>query len=148
MSGTDSLPLTLCAAAAALAPAGTRSRVSAAGTWRARARRVPAALTSARTQVGGRAAAGTRRARAHGIPAALTPAATSDLFAGPEFSSVFGSFQAFLCLGAALGSWGAGKIFDVTGCYTLALWLAFAAALAAPTLMWFAAPSRPKRPRS
>jgi MFS family permease len=80
--------------------------------------------------------------------AALTPAATSDLFAGPEFSSVFGSFQAFLCLGAALGSWGAGKIFDVTGRYTLALWLAFAAALAAPTLMWFAAPSRPKRPRS
>jgi MFS family permease len=77
--------------------------------------------------------------------AALTPAATSDLFAGPGFSSIFGSLQVLLCLGAALGSWGAGKIFDVTGSYTLALWLAFAGSLAAPTLMWLAAPSRPKR---
>ena len=78
--------------------------------------------------------------------AALTPAATSDLFAGPGFSSIFGSLQVFLCLGAALGSWGAGKIFDLTGRYTLALWLALMASLAAPTLMWLAAPSRPKRP--
>jgi predicted MFS family arabinose efflux permease len=77
--------------------------------------------------------------------AALTPAATSDLFAGPGFSSIFGSFQTVLAVGAALGAWGAGRIFDVTGSYTLALWLAFTASLAAPTLMWFAAPSRPKR---
>ena len=77
--------------------------------------------------------------------AALTPAATSDIFAGPGFSSIFGSLQVLLCLGAALGSWGAGKIFDVTGTYTLALWLAFAGSLAAPTLMWLAAPSRPNR---
>jgi predicted MFS family arabinose efflux permease len=77
--------------------------------------------------------------------AALTPAATSDIFAGPGFPSIFGSLQVLLCLGAAAGSWGAGKIFDVTGGYALALWLAFAGALAAPTLMWLAAPSRPRR---
>jgi len=77
--------------------------------------------------------------------AVLTPAATSDLFTGPGFSSIFGSFQLVLCLGAALGSWGAGKIFDVTGSYTLALWLALGGSLAAPTLMWLAAPTRPKR---
>ncbi len=74
--------------------------------------------------------------------AALTPAATSDLFAGPGFSSIFGSLQAVLCLGAAVGAWSAGKAFDLTGSYALALWLALAGSVAAPTLMWLAAPSR------
>ncbi len=74
--------------------------------------------------------------------AALTPAATSDLFAGPGFSTIFGTFQTILAVGAAGGAWLAGKIFDVTGSYTLALWLALAGSLAAPTLMWLAGPSR------
>ena len=80
--------------------------------------------------------------------AVLIPAATSDLFAGPGFASIFGSLQAVLCLGAALGAWGAGKIFDVTGSYTFALWIAFVGSLASPTLMWLAGPSRPQRPAS
>ena len=77
--------------------------------------------------------------------AVLIPAATSDLFAGPGFASIFGSLQAVLAVGAALGAWAAGQIFDVTGTYTLALWLAFAVSLASPALMWLAAPSRPRR---
>ncbi|HTX54425.1 MAG TPA: MFS transporter [Candidatus Baltobacteraceae bacterium] len=77
--------------------------------------------------------------------AALTPAATSDLFAGPGFSTIFGTFQTILAVGAAGGAWLAGKIFDVTGSYSLALWLALAGSLAAPALMWLAAPSRALR---
>ncbi len=80
--------------------------------------------------------------------AVLIPAATSDLFAGPAFASIFGSLQALLCLGAALGAWGAGKIFDVTGSYALALWLTLLGSLASLTLMWLAGPSRPQRPIS
>jgi len=75
--------------------------------------------------------------------APLTPAAASDLFAGPGFSTIFGSLHTLLCVGAAVGSWGAGKIFDLTGSYAVALWVAAACALIAPTLMWVAAPSRP-----
>jgi len=75
--------------------------------------------------------------------APLTPAATSDLFGGPGYSLIFGSLHFLLCLGAAVGSWGAGRIFDGTGSYAGALWVALAAALTAPALMWVAAPRRP-----
>jgi MFS family permease len=77
--------------------------------------------------------------------AVLIPAATSDLFAGPGFASIFGSLQAVLAVGAALGAWAAGKTFDLTGSYGFALWLAFAVSLASPALMWLAAPSRSYR---
>jgi MFS family permease len=75
--------------------------------------------------------------------APLTPAAASDLFGGPGYSIIFGSLHFMLCVGAATGSWGAGKIFDATGSYRWALWAALVAALVAPTLMWVAAPRRP-----
>jgi MFS family permease len=75
--------------------------------------------------------------------APLTPAAASDMFGGPGYSIIFGSLHFLLCVGAATGSWGAGKIFDWTGSYTWALWAALVAALTAPTLMWVAAPRRP-----
>lgn len=78
--------------------------------------------------------------------APLTPAAASDLFGGPGYSIIFGSLHFMLCLGAATGSWGAGKIFDWTGSYAWALWAALAAAITAPTLMWVAAPRRPHPP--
>jgi MFS family permease len=80
--------------------------------------------------------------------ALLTPAAASDLFGGPGFSTVFGSLHMLLCLGAALGSWGAGKIYDGTGSYAWALWAALTCAIIAPTLMWVAAPRRAHPPAS
>ena len=78
--------------------------------------------------------------------APLTPAAASDLFGGPGFSTIFGSLHMLLCLGAAVGSWGAGKIYDGTGSYAWALWAALACAIIAPALMWVAAPRRPHPP--
>jgi len=76
----------------------------------------------------------------------LTPAAASDLFGGPGFATIFGTLYAILCLGAATGSWGAGKIFDWTGSYAGALWVALASGLLAPAFMWLAAPRRPHPP--
>jgi MFS family permease len=78
--------------------------------------------------------------------APLTPAAASDLFGGPGFSTIFGSLHSLLCLGAAIGSWGAGKIFDGTGSYEAALWVALSCAIIAPVMMWVAAPRRPHPP--
>jgi MFS family permease len=78
--------------------------------------------------------------------APLTPAAASDMFGGPGYSIIFGSLHFLLCLGAATGSWSAGRIFDGTGSYAWALWVALAAAIIAPALMWVAAPRRPHAP--
>jgi MFS family permease len=82
----------------------------------------------------------------YGGTSPLTPAAASDLFGGPNFATIFGTLYALLCLGAAVGSWGAGQIFDWTGSYAAALWVALASALLAPAFMWLAAPRRPHPP--
>jgi len=78
--------------------------------------------------------------------APLTPAAASDLFRGPGFSVIFGTLHFVLTLGAAVGSWGAGRIFDWTGSYAIALVMGLIASLVAPALMWVAAPRRPHPP--
>jgi MFS family permease len=78
--------------------------------------------------------------------APLTPAAASDLFRGPGFSMIFGTLHFVLTIGAAAGSWGAGKIFDWTDSYALALVMGLVASLVAPALMWVAAPRRPHPP--
>jgi predicted MFS family arabinose efflux permease len=48
--------------------------------------------------------------------------------------------------GAAFGAWVAGQIFDRTGSYTVALWVALGNAVLAPALMWIVAPRRPHPP--
>jgi MFS family permease len=78
--------------------------------------------------------------------APLTPAAASDLFRGPGFSMIFGTLHLMLTIGAAVGSWGAGRIFDWTGSYALALVMGLIASVIAPALMWVAAPRRPHPP--
>ena len=77
---------------------------------------------------------------------ALTPAAASDLFGGPGFATIFGTLHALLCLGSASGSWSAGKIYDGTGSYAGALWVALICSIIAPAMMWVAAPRRPHPP--
>jgi MFS family permease len=78
--------------------------------------------------------------------APLTPAAASDLFGGPGFATIFGTLHSLLCLGAATGSWGAGKIYDATESYAAALWMALVCSIVAPAMMWVAAPRRPHPP--
>jgi len=78
--------------------------------------------------------------------APLAPAATSDLFSGPRFSTIFGTVHISNALGAASGAWAAGRIFDATGSYAVALWLAFVMAVSSATLLWFVAPRRPHPP--
>ncbi|HEU4366814.1 MAG TPA: MFS transporter [Methylomirabilota bacterium] len=75
--------------------------------------------------------------------APLTPAIASDLFGGPRFGRIFGVLHLTNSLGGALGAWVAGWIFDVTASYALALPIAAAMAVLAPTLLWFVAPRRP-----
>jgi MFS family permease len=78
--------------------------------------------------------------------APLTPAVASDLFGGPQFPRIFGTLHLMNALGGALGPWMAGRIFDATGDYALALPFAAGMAVLAPALLWVAAPRRPNPP--
>jgi MFS family permease len=62
-----------------------------------------------------------------GSRSGLLTSIASDRFAGPELGAIVGSLGAFFGLGAALGSWTGGLIFDGLGSYTPALLSAIAA---------------------
>jgi MFS family permease len=74
------------------------------------------------------------------------PAVAGDLFAGPGFSTIYGTLYAVICLGLAAGAWSAGKIFDLTASYAAALWIALAMAVLTPAVLWVVAPRRPNPP--
>lgn len=79
---------------------------------------------------------------AYAITAPLAPAVSNDLFGGPGFSTIFGTIHISLGLGTAAGAWAGGKIFDVTGSYTAALWGAVGLTCVACATMWLVAPRR------
>jgi MFS family permease len=78
----------------------------------------------------------------YAVTAPLTPAIASDLYGGPRFASIFGALHFMNSLGGAIGAWVAGRLFDATGSYALALPMAAAMALLAPGLLWVVAPRR------
>jgi MFS family permease len=82
----------------------------------------------------------------YAVMAPVPPAAASDLFGGPGFSTIFGTLYIVTCLGLATGTWSAGEIFDRTGSYAAALWLALVMAVLSPALLWMVAPRRPNPP--
>ena len=63
-------------------------------------------------------------------------AKTADLFPGPQLGAILGVITIGSGLGAALGSWGAGWIFDVTGNYRVAFSLSIAAYLCGVVAFW------------
>lgn len=82
----------------------------------------------------------------YAVTAPVTPAAASDLFGGPGFSTIFGTLHTVLTAGGAFGAWLAGQLFDQTGSYTVALWVALGSSVLAPVLMWIVAPRHPHPP--
>jgi MFS family permease len=63
-------------------------------------------------------------------------AKTADLFPGPNLGTILGVITIGSGVGAALGSWGAGFVFDVWGSYRLAFWLSIASYLAGCVAFW------------
>jgi len=78
--------------------------------------------------------------------APIAPATAGDLFGGPGFSTIFGALHMSLGFGNAIGTWGAGEIFDLTGSYALALSVAVALTVLSCALLWVVAPRRPNPP--
>ena len=63
-------------------------------------------------------------------------AKTADLFPGPQLGTILGVITIGSGLGAALGSWGAGSIFDLTGSYRLAFSLSIASYVGGVIAFW------------
>jgi MFS transporter, OFA family, oxalate/formate antiporter len=63
-------------------------------------------------------------------------AKTADLFAGPQLGTILGVITIGSGLGAALGSWGAGAIFDLTGSYRIAFLLSIVSYLCGVVAFW------------
>lgn len=63
-------------------------------------------------------------------------AKTADLFPGPHLGRILGVITIGSGLGAAIGSWGAGWIFDLTGSYRAAFMLSIAAYICGVVAFW------------
>lgn len=63
-------------------------------------------------------------------------AKTADLFSGPRLGTILGVITMGSGLGAAIGSWGAGFLHDLTGSYRLAFWLSISAYAAGAVAFW------------
>jgi MFS family permease len=82
----------------------------------------------------------------YAVTAPVLPAISSDLFGGPRFSSIFGVIHMSMGFGSALGAWGAGRIFDLTGSYTEAFWVAIGLSVLSPAILWSVGPRRSNPP--
>lgn len=67
-------------------------------------------------------------------------ASVADLFHGRHFGTILGSADLGFGIGAAVGPWLGGYIFDTTGSYTLAFITAIVAIAVACIFLWIAAP--------
>jgi MFS family permease len=63
-------------------------------------------------------------------------AKTADLFPGPNLGAILGVITIGTGLGAALGSWAAGFVFDVTGSYRVAFWLSILFYVSGSVAFW------------
>ena len=63
-------------------------------------------------------------------------AKTADLFGGPRLGTILGVITVGSGLGAGIGSWGAGLLFDVTGSYRVVFLLSIAAYAAGAVAFW------------
>jgi len=68
--------------------------------------------------------------------ASITPVMLSDRFRGPHFGLILGTGLMGSALGSAAGPWLAGRLFDVTGSYGLALGIAAACGVASGAAAW------------
>jgi MFS family permease len=63
-------------------------------------------------------------------------AKTADLFGGPRLGTILGMITIGSGLGAGLGAWGAGFLFDLTGSYQLGFMLSIAAYTTGACVFW------------
>jgi len=74
--------------------------------------------------------------------ASVSGAITMELFQGKQYGAIAGVLSVAGSLGAGLGPWVTGALYDRTGSYTLAFCLAIALSLLSIVCIWLAAPRK------
>ena len=74
--------------------------------------------------------------------ASVFGAIPAELFQGRHYGTVFGTLSLAAIVGGAIGPWMAGALYDRTGDYVLAFWLAIAASVVSAAAIWLAAPRK------
>jgi MFS family permease len=64
----------------------------------------------------------------------------AEIFQGPHYGSIFGSLMLASIVGGAIGPWVTGALYDATGSYTLAFWIAIGCSALSAVAIWLAAP--------
>ncbi|MFQ5947065.1 MAG: MFS transporter [Anaerolineae bacterium] len=74
--------------------------------------------------------------------ASVFGAIPAEIFQGRHYGTIFGTLNLGSGAGAAMGPWVAGALYDRTGSYTAAFWIAIALSLLSIAAMWLAAPRK------
>ena len=74
--------------------------------------------------------------------ASVFGAIPAELFQGKHYGTIFGTLSLASIVGGAIGPWVAGALYDRTGSYVLAFWLAIGASVVSAVAMWLAAPRK------
>jgi MFS family permease len=64
----------------------------------------------------------------------------AEIFEGRHFGSIFGTVMVAAILGGAAGPWVAGVLYDATGSYSIAFWIAAGCSTISILAIWLAAP--------
>jgi MFS family permease len=64
----------------------------------------------------------------------------AEIFAGRQYGTIFGTLMLAAIGGGAAGPWMTGLLYDATGSYTLAFWIAIGCSALSATAIWLAAP--------
>ena len=66
----------------------------------------------------------------------------AEIFEGRHYGSIFGTVMVAAILGGAAGPWLAGVLYDLTGAYSIAFWIAAGCSLISILAIWLAAPGK------
>jgi MFS family permease len=66
----------------------------------------------------------------------------AEIFEGRHFGRIFGSAMVAAILGGAVGPWLAGALYDATGSYSAAFWIAAGCSTVSALAIWLAAPRK------
>jgi len=66
----------------------------------------------------------------------------AEIFEGRHYGSIFGTVMLSAILGGAAGPWLAGVLYDATGTYSIAFWIATGCSLVSGVAIWLAAPGK------
>jgi MFS family permease len=77
----------------------------------------------------------------YGLTSVMGPI-PAEIFEGRHYGSIFGTVMVAAILGGAAGPWLAGVVYDLTGAYAIAFWIAAGCSLISIVAIWLAAPGK------